>query len=72
MRITTALASPANCNTLAELGLFKIDLHYDKVGLVDKYGNAFRYRAEVWDEGGHGHDMCYDVVLQIQISPGGK
>ncbi len=52
-------------HTLAEMGIFRIDLKYHLSNYVDENGNQFRYRGRLWDEVGRGHDVCYDVYVTI-------
>ncbi len=65
------VSEPGELHTLQELGIFKIGLEYHSSPFADRYGNRFRYRGTVWDEASHGHDACYDVVLQIQLNTEG-
>jgi len=59
-------SEPNELHTLQELGIFKIGLDYHKSPFVDRYGNQFRYKGSVWDNGGKERDICYDVFLLIQ------
>ena len=50
--------------TLAAVGLKRVELSYKRSRRVDEYGNEFRYRARVWDR----HDAqlgrwAWDVFL---------
>jgi len=59
-------SEPNELHTLPSLGISKIGLTYRETPFVDQYGNHFRYRGSVWDQGGNERDSCYDVFLQIQ------
>lgn len=59
------ISEPNELYTLQEVGVFRIALKYSLSGLVDPYGNRFRYKGTVWDEAGLQHDVCYDVFLQV-------
>jgi hypothetical protein len=45
--------------------VFRIGLNYSLSRYVDQNGNAFRYKSRIWDQAGHEHDICYDVLIQI-------
>lgn len=60
------ISEPGELHTLQELGIFKIGLKYHESDFVDQYGNRFRYKGSVWDDGGNEKDICYDVFLQVQ------
>ena len=62
------ISEPEELHTLAEVGIFRMDLKYHLSNYVDDNGNKFRYRAQLWDRAGHGHEVCYDVFVQIDIS----
>lgn len=59
-------SEPTELHTLPSLGISKIGLKYHDTPFVDQYGNRFRYKGSVWDQGGNERDICYDVFLQIQ------
>jgi hypothetical protein len=59
-------SEPNELHTLPSLGISKIGLTYRETPFVDQYGNHFRYKGSVWDQGGNERDICYDVFLQIQ------
>lgn len=60
------ISEPDELHTLPEMGIFRIDLKYHLSKYVDANGNQFRYRSRIWDDAGHGHDVCYDVFLSVQ------
>ena len=64
------ISEPNELHTLPELGIFKIGLRYSNSPFIDPYGNRFRYRGTVWDSADHGRDVCYDVMLQVQVNTG--
>jgi hypothetical protein len=56
------ISQPGELHHLADLGIARIDLHYDAVDRVDGQGNAFHLRARVWDTQGHrGGRFAWDV-----------
>lgn len=59
-------SEPSELHTLHELGISRIGLKYRLSSYVDQYGNRFRYLAQIWDEAGKAHDLCYDVSLVIR------
>ncbi len=61
-------SEPSELHTLQELGVFKIGLKYNETPFVDQYGNRFRFKGSIWDQGGTEKDVCYDVFLQIQTN----
>jgi len=60
------ISEPEELHSLAEMGIFRIDLKYHLLKYVDANGNSFRYRSRIWDDAGHGHDVCYDVFLSVE------
>ena len=65
------ISEPEELHSLRDVGIFRIDLRYHSSKYIDEYGNAFRYRARLWDEGAHGHDSCYDVFVRVEAPPKG-
>jgi hypothetical protein len=59
-------SEPNELHTLQELGIFKIGLKYYETPFTDQYGNQFRFKGSIWDDGGNDKDVCYDVFLRIQ------
>jgi hypothetical protein len=59
-------SEPNELHTLQELGIFKIGLTYRDTPSVDQYGNQFRYKGSIWDQGGTEREACYDVFLVVQ------
>lgn len=59
------VSEASELHTLQDLGIFKIGLKYHQKPFIDPYGNEFRYQGRVWSDDEHGHDLCYDVVLQM-------
>jgi hypothetical protein len=59
-------SEPNELHTLQELGIFKIGLTYRDTPFVDRFGNRFRYRGSIWDQGSTDREACYDVFLVIQ------
>ncbi|HEX8565583.1 MAG TPA: hypothetical protein VF648_07920 [Pyrinomonadaceae bacterium] len=50
--------------TLPELGIAGIELDYKESKRTDEFGNQFKYRAKVWDEGGaQAGRWAWDVFL---------
>jgi hypothetical protein len=61
------ISEPEELHSLAELGIFRIDLKYAESRNVDAKGNQFRYRAKIWDEAGRDHNACYDVFIEVAM-----
>jgi hypothetical protein len=57
-----AFSEPDELITLSDAGITGFDLNYKVVGKKDKYGNLFRYRAEVI-RADDRHSYAYDVVF---------
>jgi hypothetical protein len=56
------ISQPQELHHLSELGIARIDLHYDEVDRIDANGNAFHLRGRVWDSQGHrGGRFAWDV-----------
>jgi hypothetical protein len=56
------ISEPGELHSLSELGISRIDLHYDVEDRIDGNGNAFHYRARVWDaHGQRGGRFAWDV-----------
>ncbi len=62
------VSEPRELHSLRELGIVRIGLDYRESRRVDVYGNRFAYRAPIWDTDERRHEMCYDVVLQMEAS----
>jgi len=58
------ISQPNELKHLSELGVDRIDLQYEQSRRVDEYGNAFFYRARIWDAAGkRGGRLAWDVYL---------
>jgi len=59
-------SQPGELDRLGEYGIARIDLQYEDSPRTDRYGNAFRYRARIWDiDGRRQNRWTYDVFLQL-------
>ena len=52
--------------SLAELGIFRLDLKYIFTPNGDQYGNQFRYHGTLWDAAERSHQATYDVFLTAE------
>jgi hypothetical protein len=66
------ISEPGELFSLAEVGVFAIDLSYTMDSYEDAYGNQFRYKAFILDKQGLKDPRCYDVLLQLQPTGGSK
>jgi len=60
------ISQPTELHRLPEYGIARLDLQYEDSRRTDQYGNAFRYRARVWDiDDRRQNRWTYDVFLQL-------
>ena len=58
------ISEPGELHSLRDVGIDRISVHPRFSNKIDKYGNRFRYTAEIWDKAGNKHEWCYDVFLK--------
>jgi len=63
------ISQPEELFTLPQLGVHKISLRYHFSYRRDQFGNQFRYRSRIDDDGAR---MCYDVFFVTAASGGGS
>jgi hypothetical protein len=61
------ISQPGELFTLPQLGVHKISLRYHFSYRRDRFGNQFRYRSRIDDDGAR---VCYDVFLVTAASSG--
>ena len=60
------VSEPSELKSLQELDVYRIDLQYELSNRVDQFGNAFHYRARIWDKGGQRRNRwAWDVYLLL-------
>jgi hypothetical protein len=59
------VSAPEELHTLAALKIVALELEFKESKRVDRYGNQFRYRAKVRDDGSAGR-WAWDVFLVSQ------
>jgi hypothetical protein len=59
------ISEPDELFSLAEAGVFAIDLSYRIDSYEDAFGNQFRYKAFVIDKAGSSDPRCFDVLLHL-------
>lgn len=57
------VSEPDELMTLPEANIGRIDLLYKEKKRTDEHGNAFRYRARIWDLQGRQRGWAWDVFL---------
>ena len=63
------ISQPEELHTLPEVGVKRIDLHYEVTPYTDPYGNYFRLRAKIWDFAGHQDGRwAWDVYLDGNVA----
>jgi|GEM_PF-1490701 len=63
----SGLTDAGELTTLSDNGLTSISVNYKTNSRIDRYGNAFRYRAKVG--GLRGQPFAYDVILKAASNP---
>jgi hypothetical protein len=61
------ISEPNELIPLSEAGIFSISLNYTLSAKTDRYGNEFRYVANIQDQYGHQDPLCYDVLLMTAV-----
>jgi hypothetical protein len=62
------ISQPNELHTLAELGVFSVELKYRESRRIDRYGNEFRYRGRInatdqQEDSSKADPIAYDVFL---------
>ena len=61
------ISEPTELKILASFGITGVSLDYKESKKTDSFGNAFRYRAKIYDSsGGHTGRWAWDVFLTVQ------
>ncbi len=58
------ISQPSELKHLADLDIRRIDLQYQQSHFVDQFGNAFFYKARIWDSADRGGRFAWDVFLK--------